>query len=239
MIVIPAMDIYNKKIARLSKGDFNSAVYYSLSPVEMALQVKNHGFQWLHLVDLEGAKSGEPAVLDILKEIKESTGLKVEFGGGIRNRQMARKISLAGADRLVIGSVSVTDRPEFEAIVAETGAEKIVAASDIRDGRIALKGWLETSDVTLEEYIEYCLSLGVKTFLCTDISRDGMLEGANRELYGLLLEKYPDIRLIASGGVKDKDDLIRLSELKLYGAVVGKALYENKTNLKELSEIGK
>lgn len=237
MKIIPAMDIYRNKITRLSKGDFNTAVFYGTSPLDMALDVEQHGFDWMHMVDLEGAKTGEPSVLGLLEQIKTKTKLKIEFGGGIRNSTYARKVMDAGADRIVVGSVSVTDRKEFSQIVNDAGADNIIAAADINGEHIAVKGWLETSQVTLDEYIVNCMADGISIFLCTDISKDGMLGGANYQLYERLLQKY-DIKLIASGGVKDAEDLVKLKQLNLYGAVVGKALYENKTNLKELAAIG-
>ncbi|MGE5401869.1 MAG: 1-(5-phosphoribosyl)-5-[(5-phosphoribosylamino)methylideneamino]imidazole-4-carboxamide isomerase [Ignavibacteriales bacterium] len=239
MIIIPAIDIYEKQIVRLKEGDFSRVTFYGNSPLEQAKVFKNHGFSWLHIVDLSASKTGNITTLDIVEEIKLKTGMNIEFGGGIRSGSSVEKILSAGADRVIIGSLSVQNKAEFEEIVQRHDPGRIVIAADVKDEKIAIKGWTEQTSLSLSDHIEYCLGLGIDTFLCTDISKDGMLEGTNTGLYSRILKKYPGIKLIASGGVKDIEDVKRVKDLDVYGVVVGKAIYENKINLKELAEVGK
>lgn len=238
MIVIPAIDIYGNKVVRLKEGDFNEVTSYASTPLEQAMLYEQTGFKWLHMVDLAGSKTGEMTALDILKEIRSKTSLRIEFGGGVRDRESARRIIDSGADRVIIGSLSVRNKPAFESIIAELSPEKIIVAADVKDEMIAVSGWTEQTGVSLYEHIEYCTGAGVDTFLCTDISKDGLLTGTNTGLYEKILERYPSIKLIASGGIKDLDDVKKVGKLNVYGVVVGRAIYENKINIKELAEIG-
>ncbi|HEX2865756.1 MAG TPA: 1-(5-phosphoribosyl)-5-[(5-phosphoribosylamino)methylideneamino]imidazole-4-carboxamide isomerase [Ignavibacteriales bacterium] len=238
MIVIPAIDIYQNKIVRLREGDFSKVTFYENSPIDQAKIFEGHGFKWLHMVDLEGSKTGNVSTLGIIEEIKSRTGLLVEFGGGVRNEASVRSIISSGADRVIIGSLSVENKKEFENILHAHGPQKVVVASDVKDGMIAVKGWTEKTAVSLKDHIAYCMDKGVETFLCTDIRRDGMLMGTNTDLYSEILSLFPGIKLIASGGIKDISDVRKVAELNVYGVVIGKAIYENKISLKELGEVG-
>jgi phosphoribosylformimino-5-aminoimidazole carboxamide ribotide isomerase len=238
MLIIPAIDILNNKVARLTKGDFNKAKYYDTTPLEIARKYEEAGFQWLHIVDLGATLDKKINILPVLKEIKNNTGLKLEFGGGIRNSSQVKDALNAGADRIVIGSLSIKNKAAFAEIVDEYGADKFVVALDSYNERILVKGWTEDSGVSIYEHIDYCKELGIDTFLCTDISRDGTLTGSNTQLYGKILEYSPDIKLIASGGIGSIHDVLVLSQLNIYAVIVGKAIYENKINIKDLAKIG-
>lgn len=239
MIVIPAIDIYQNKIVRLKEGDFSKVTFYPNSPLEQAELFEEHGFSWLHVVDLSGSKTGEISVLQVIEEIKSKTNLKVEFGGGVRDENSVSRIFSSGADRVIIGSLSVQNKKEFEYILDRHNPGRVVIAADVKDEMIAVKGWTEQTSLSLSDHIRYCMSKGVETFLCTDISRDGMLSGTNTELYKKILNDFPGIKLIASGGIKDINDVRKVSELNPYGVVIGKAIYENKISLEELSKVGK
>jgi len=239
MIVIPAVDIFENKVVRLLKGDFNQIKIYSESALEQAKIFEQNGFEWIHIVDLLGSKNGNINVIDLINQIKSETKLKIEFGGGIRNLENAEKLISLGVNKLIIGSMSIIDKNEFENIVNRIGEEKIIVAADVSDEKISIKGWTQLTSVSLYEHINYCISLGIDTFLCTDISKDGMLSGTNLDLYKKIMNQYSKINLIASGGIKDLEDVKKVNELNVYGVVVGKAIYENKINLKELAEVGK
>jgi len=239
MIIIPAIDILENKIVRLRKGDFNQVEFYSNSPLEQARLYESYGFKWLHLVDLNGSKTGIISVSEIILEIKSKTDLKIEFGGGIRSYDNAATLLALGVDKVIVGSLSIQDKNEFDKIIANAGADKILVAADVKDEMILIKGWTENTAISIYEHIDYCKNQGVNNFLCTDISTDGMLTGTNLKLYARLLKNYPDINLIASGGVKDINDVKALNDLNVYGVVIGKAIYENKIELKELVKIGK
>ncbi|MGK9477286.1 1-(5-phosphoribosyl)-5-[(5-phosphoribosylamino)methylideneamino]imidazole-4-carboxamide isomerase [Melioribacter sp. OK-6-Me] len=238
MLIIPAIDILNNKVARLTKGDFDKAKYYDTTPLAIARKYEEAGFQWLHIVDLGATLDKKINVLPIIREIKNYTGIKVEFGGGIRNLSQVEEVFKAGADRIVIGSLSIRDKNTFERIVELYGAEKIVVALDSYNEKIFIKGWTEDSGVSIYEHINYCKELGINIFLCTDISRDGTLTGSNTQLYRKIMEYNSDIKLIASGGIGSIHDVLMLSQLNVYAVVVGKAIYENKINIKDLAKIG-
>ncbi len=236
MIVIPAIDIYKDAVVRLTKGDFNSITYYDKTPEEQAELYASLGFKLIHVVDLLGSKSGELTASSSLKKIKQETGLKIEFGGGIRNLKTVSELFSAGADFAVIGSLSVKNKDEFELIVNRFSPEKIIAAVDAENEMLKVSGWTEDTKTSIYEHIEYCSGLGIKKFLCTDISKDGMLSGTNIELYKKIINRFPDIQLIASGGIKDINDIKKLAEINPFAVVVGKAIYEGKIDLKELAE---
>jgi phosphoribosylformimino-5-aminoimidazole carboxamide ribotide isomerase len=239
MLIIPAIDIIDGKVVRLRKGDFNEVSNYKVTPFEQAKKYFKSGFKWIHLVDLNASKTGSISTIEIIKKIKEETQLKIEFGGGVRNAKTVEELVNAGVERVVVGSLSVTDRKVFEEIVKTFGADEIVVAADVKNENIAIKGWTENSDINLFKHIEYCISLGLEYFLCTDISRDGMMTGPNINLYKKIIDRYPNIKLIASGGIKDINDIIALKSIKINAVIVGKAIYENKVSLKELIKIGK
>ncbi len=237
MKIIPAIDIIDGKVVRLSKGKYESKVIYEKTPLEQAEIYNDLGFDWLHIVDLSGSKEGKINTIKILKEIKNKTNLKIEFGGGIRTKQDVITLNNIGVDGIIIGSLSITNKQEFESVFNNIEPNKIIIATDVLDYNIRIKGWTENTNVHLFNHIEYCTALGVPNFLCTDIAVDGMLTGPNFNLYKSTLEKFPEIKLTASGGVSNLNDIIKLQELPLRGVVVGKAIYENKIDLKELAKL--
>ena len=239
MLIIPAIDILDGKLVRLEKGDYQTHKIYSDNPFEVAKEFAEHRFDLIHIVDLSGSKDGRINTIELLKKIKSELNIKIEFGGGIRSLEDVKKLVDSGVDKVVIGSISITNKHEFENIVKVIGSGKIIAAIDSEDGLIKVKGWTEQTNVTIENHIDYCLSLNVDTFLCTDIKKDGMLTGPNINLYKNLMDKFSISKIIASGGVSRIEDVIELKEQNLYAVVIGKAIYENKINLKELAELAR
>ena len=238
MLIIPAIDLYENKIVRLKKGDFNQVTFYEQTPLEKAKEFEQHGFEWLHIVDLLGSKSGTITVEEIIREVKKETKLKLEFGGGVRDSQTVSHLFDFGVDKIILGSISVKNKNEFEAIVKNFPSQNFIIAVDALDEKLAVSGWTEATAISIYEHIEYCLQFGLTHFLCTDISKDGMLTGTNIELYKKILARFPNINIIASGGIKDLDDVIKVKDINPYGVVIGKAIYENKIDLKELAEVG-
>lgn len=236
MKIIPAIDILDNKLVRLEKGNYQSSKIYSENPLDVAKTFDEYGFEWLHIIDLSGSKSGKISVFNLLNKIKNQTRLKIQFGGGIRSLEDAKQL-IKYVDRIIIGSLSVTNKNEFEGIISEIGEEKIICAVDVKDEKVMIKGWTVDSELTLQNHIEYCNSVGINNFLVTDIYRDGMLTGPNINLYGKLITDYPSLNFIASGGISSQDDLINLKKINACAVVVGKALYENKISLKELKKI--
>ena len=239
MLIIPAIDIIDGKVVRLTKGDYSQSKFYSNSPIEQAKIYAENGFTRIHIVDLHGAKSGFVSVDNILTNIKKNTNLEVEFGGGIRSFKDAIKLTDLGVDYLIIGSLSILNRDEFEKIVKAIGGNKIISGSDVDGENILIKGWTEDTNISIYDHIKYCSDLEINDFLCTDIAKDGVLAGPNVGLYKNLVNKYPNKNIYASGGVSNMQDIINLLEVNAFAAIVGKAIYENKIELKELSEIGK
>ena len=236
MLIIPAIDIYENKVVRLRKGNFEDISYYDFTPLEMAKKYEKLGFRLIHIVDLLGSKTGRFTALNSIEQIKEKTKLEVEFGGGVRSINSVEELIFAGVDRVIIGSLAVKNKKEFEQIVDKYSDDKIIVAIDAVSEKVKVSGWTEETGITVSEHINYSMSLGIKRFLCTDISKDGMLKGSNRELYKKLIKEFSSIELIASGGVKDINEIKELNNLGLWGAVVGKAIYEGKINLKELAD---
>ncbi len=231
MILLPAIDLYAGKAVRLKKGDYAEMTVYRDDPVALAKELEAQGAQWLHMVDLEGAKSGLAPNLPIAAEIARTTGLKVEYGGGLRSLEVLEKCMDAGISRTILGTAAVTD-PALLSAALEKWGEKIAAGADIKDGKIAIKGWLETAEETLTAFLDRMESLGVQTAICTDISRDGMLGGTNRELYASLVSRKGP-KIVASGGVSSLEDIRALKALGLYGAILGKAYYTGAVDLRE------
>ena len=235
MLIYPAIDMYDKKAVRLFKGDYNQMTVYSENPVEVAIDFKNCGATHIHLVDLEGAKSGTTPNFEVVKNIKDSTGLFCEIGGGIRNMDVIDKYITAGVDRVILGTAAVTNPGFVEEAVAKYG-DRIAVGIDIKDGYVAIKGWTETSDDDAFAFCDKMQNIGVKTIICTDISKDGAMQGTNHELYKELSERF-DIQIIASGGVSTIDDIARLRKLDIYGAIIGKAYYTKAIDLTEAIEV--
>ena len=230
MILLPAIDLYEKKVVRLTRGDYAQMTVYHDDPVAQAASFQEAGAQWLHTVDLEGAKDGSTPNYFVIKSICKDTSLKVEIGGGIRSLDTIQKYLDAGVERVILGTKAVTDPAFLEESLNKFGSH-IAVGVDIKDGKIAIKGWLETAQESVEDFFTKLCRLGVSTVICTDVSKDGMLAGTNVDLYRQLSQKF-SLDLIASGGVSSRADLAHLKELGLYGAILGKALYTGALDLK-------
>lgn len=235
MYIYPAIDLYEGKAVRLYKGDYAQMTVYSEKPAEVAKTFAAAGSKHIHLVDLEGAKKGVPANLDTIRKIIEAADLFVEVGGGIRSMETIESYLSIGVKRVILGTAAVTDPPFLEAALAKYG-DKIAIGVDLKDGFVAIKGWTEKSELTADAFFEKMQTLGVKTVICTDISRDGAMKGTNRELYQELSSKY-SIDLIASGGVSTLEDVKALAAMDLHGAIIGKAYYIGAIDLKEAIEV--
>ena len=235
MVLYPAIDLVRGKAVRLYKGDYAQMTVYSEEPVSVAKAFQAAGARNIHLVDLEGAKSGVPENLETIREIIAQTDLFLEVGGGIRNMQTVDTYLNAGVDRVILGTAAVTD-PAFLQAALEAYGQKIAVGVDLKDGFFAIKGWTETSELTADAFFTRMEQLGVKTIICTDISRDGAMKGTNRELYRQLSRKF-SIDLIASGGVSSLEDVKALAEMNLHGAIIGKAYYIGAIDLKEAIEV--
>ncbi len=237
MRIFPAIDLFEGKAVRLFKGDYNQMTVYSENPIEIALDFQAQGATCMHLVDLEGAKSGDTPNLQTVKKLVGVGGMEVEVGGGIRNLATIEKYLSAGVARVILGTAAVTDQAFLTEALRSYG-ERIAVGVDIKDGKVAIKGWTEKSD---KEAFAFCAELeekGVKTIICTDISKDGAMQGANHGLYQKLSEELK-INVIASGGVSSIEDVKKLAALRLYGAIVGKAYYTKAISLKEAIEVAK
>lgn len=238
MLIFPAIDMYGGKAVRLYRGDYEQMAVYSDDPVSVARDFVLAGAEQIHMVDLEGARDGDMPNLGTVREIYEATGAFIELGGGIRSLDALARVFDAGVSRAILGTAAVSDPAFLEAAVAKYGS-KIAAGCDLRDGVVAVKGWLESSGVTADEFFSRMTALGIDTIICTDIARDGAMRGANAVLYGEIMAAHPGIKLVASGGVSGMEDIGRLRALNLYGAIVGKAYYTGAIDLKKAVEAAK
>ena len=237
MIILPAIDLYEKKAVRLFKGDYDRMTVYSENPIEIAKDFEKHGAKYIHMVDLEGAKDGSTPNISVVNQVASQTNLFVEIGGGIRNITTAEKYISAGVGRVILGTAAVNDEDFLKEALKKYG-KKIAVGADVKDGYIAIKGWLEKSQISLEDFLDKMERLGVDNVICTDISRDGAMKGTNVELYKKLSGKY-NLNITASGGVSDIYDINRLKEMGLYGAIIGKAYYTGAISLKEALEVAR
>ena len=237
MNIFPAIDLYDKKAVRLFKGDYNQMTVYSENPIDVARDFEAKGAKFIHMVDLEGAKDGTTPNLSIVADIANKTSLFVEIGGGIRSMETVDKYLSAGVSRVILGTSAVTDE-EFLKSAIEKYGEKIAVGADVKDGYIAIKGWLEKSAYTLDAFFEKMQNMGVKTIICTDISKDGAMKGTNLQMYSELSKKY-SLDIVASGGVSAIDDVKALRKMELYGAIIGKAYYTGAIDLTEAIEVAK
>ena len=237
MLIFPAIDLYEKQAVRLFKGDYNRKTVYSNDPVSVARDFKKSGASHIHLVDLEGAKTGETPNFDVVCAIKRETGLFCEIGGGIRSMEVVEKYISAGLDRVILGTAAVTNEGFVQEAVEKYG-EKIAVGIDIKDGFAAIKGWTESSGIDAFEFCERMEKIGVRTLICTDISKDGAMVGTNRALYKKLSEKF-SVDIVASGGVSSINDVKALRKLNIYGAIIGKAYYTKAVDLGEAIEVAK
>jgi phosphoribosylformimino-5-aminoimidazole carboxamide ribotide isomerase len=237
MEIIPAIDIIDGKCVRLTKGDYNVCKTYSDSPLDMALRFQDAGLRRLHLVDLDGAKSSHIVNHSVLETITGHTDLTVDFGGGIKSTSDLDTALGCGASMVTIGSTAVTDPELMAEWIERYGQEHIILGADARNGKISVKGWKEDSTLTLNEFIRDYVNKGITQVLCTDINRDGMLQGPATELYKTILSSFPNLKLIASGGVSSVADLEALKQAGLPAAIIGKAYYEGRITLQQLSEL--
>ena len=235
MYIFPAIDLYEGKAVRLYKGDYAQMTVYSENPVAVAEDFARQGARFIHLVDLEGAKSGTTPNLETVRAIVSATDLFAEVGGGVRSMETIEAYLNAGVRRVILGTAAVTDE-DFLYRATRAFGERIAVGADIKDGKIAIRGWTETSDLTPDAFCRRMQQLGVETIICTDVSKDGAMMGANHALYRMLSDEF-DMQLIASGGVSSIEDVRRLADLGLYGAIIGKAYYTGAISLSEAIEV--
>jgi phosphoribosylformimino-5-aminoimidazole carboxamide ribotide isomerase len=234
MRIIPAIDIIDGKCVRLSKGDYDTKIIYNENPLEVAKSFEAHGIEYLHLVDLDGAKSSKIVNYKILEQIANQTSLKIDFGGGLKSDDDLRIAFESGANQITGGSIAVKNRAIFEKWISEYGSDKIILGADAKNEKIAVSGWLEDSDEQLIPFIQDYQSKGIQYVICTDIAKDGMLEGPSFDLYEKILKEAIGVKLIASGGISTFDELPKLAELGCEGTIIGKAIYEGRISLKQL-----
>lgn len=234
MRIIPAIDIIEGKCVRLSKGDYDTKKVYNENPLEVAKAFEAHGIKYLHLVDLDGAKSKHIVNHKVLERIASKTNLKIDFGGGLKTDEDLHIAFESGANQITGGSIAVKDRDTFLGWIKKHGSEKIILGADAMDEKVAVSGWQEESEEELLPFVKSYQQEGIQYVICTDISKDGMLEGPSFELYQKIDEQVPQLKLIASGGISTFEELPRLAEIGCEGTIIGKAIYENRINLKEL-----
>lgn len=237
MILLPAIDLYKKKAVRLFRGDYANMTVYSENPIEIARDFEAKGCTHIHMVDLEGAKDGTTPNLAIVEQVARETSLFVEIGGGIRSMETVERYLNAGVSRVILGTAAVNDEAFLREAVAKYG-EKIAVGADVKDGYIAIKGWLEKSQVTLEDFLAKMEAIGVRNIICTDISKDGAMQGTNLQLYRELSRKF-SLDITASGGVSAMEDIRQLRAMEIYGAIIGKAYYTGAIDLAEALEVAK
>lgn len=235
MDIIPAIDLIEGQVVRLSQGDYNQQTTYSSNPLEVAKEFEDHGITRLHVVDLEGAKGEGIVNLKVLEKLASSTALVIDFGGGIKKEADLREAFDAGARYVTVGSIAVTEPDLVKEWISTFGSDRLILGADSKDRMIRTHGWLQESEAEVTTFIQSYVSAGLHTVICTDISKDGMLSGPSYELYGELLGSMPSLKLIASGGVSSILDLERLRDLEMDGAIIGRALYEGTITLEELA----
>ena len=235
MEIIPAIDIIDGKCVRLTQGDYAQKKIYNEHPLEVAMQFEGAGLKRLHLVDLDGAKAGAVRNWKVLEEIAGKTGLVIDFGGGIKTAKDVDIVFSSGAALATVGSIAVKDAERFVSWLQQYGAAKFLLGADVKNEKIAVGGWLETTDRWIYDFIRDFIEKGVEQIFCTDVSKDGLLQGPSLELYRNILEKFPDLHFIASGGVSAMEDVEQLEEIGCKGVIIGKAIYEGRITLKELT----
>ncbi|MBR5528553.1 MAG: 1-(5-phosphoribosyl)-5-[Clostridia bacterium] len=237
MYIFPEIDLYDGKAVRLFKGEYSQMTVYSERPWEIAVDFEKNGSEHIHLVDLEGAKDGTTPNISIIKKIRDSVGLFIEVGGGIRNMETVEKYIAIGVDRVILGTAAVTDEEFLKSAVKAYG-EKIAVGVDIKDGFVAIRGWTEKTQYSCFDFCKKMQDIGVSTLICTDISKDGAMMGTNHGLYRELSEKF-SMNIIASGGVSSLEDVQKLNDLGIYGAIIGKAYYTGAISIKEAVKVTK
>ena len=236
MKIIPAIDIIDGKCVRLEQGVYSAKTIYNENPLEVAKQFEDSGIKHLHLVDLDGAKQGKIINWKVLENIANNTNLIIDFGGGIKTSEDVEIVFNAGANQLTAGSIAVKDREKVKNWINNFGTEKIILGADVKNEMIAISGWQETSELNLFDFLEDYTKSGIKYSICTDISKDGMLVGSSIELYKKITLKFPELNLVASGGVTSIEEVAQLNKMGMYGAIIGKAIYENRISLKALEK---
>jgi phosphoribosylformimino-5-aminoimidazole carboxamide ribotide isomerase len=234
MRIIPAIDIIDGKCVRLTKGDYDTKKVYNENPIEVAKRFESVGVQYLHLVDLDGAKANHIVNYKVLEQIASKTSLKIDFGGGLKSNEDLHIAFNSGAKQITGGSIAVKDADTFEGWIEKYGSSKIILGADCNNENIAISGWQEESQLQVIPFIKGYRAKGVKYVICTDIAKDGMLEGPSFELYKQILQEAKDVKLIASGGITTIEDINKLEDLGCEGAIIGKALYEGRISLREL-----
>ncbi len=237
MEIIPAIDMIDAKCVRLTLGDFNQKKVYNEDPLEVAKEFEDNGIKRLHLVDLDGAKSGKIVNYKTLEKIASKTKLIIDFGGGLNSNEDLQIAFNSGAEMVTGGSIAVKNREVFTRWLSEFGAERIILGADVRNNKIAIKGWLEEADVTIDELITSYQPNGISKVICTDISKDGAMKGPSFELYERLQQQFPQQKFIASGGVTVLNDVIKLKEMNMHGVIIGKAIYEQTIKIKDLVDL--
>lgn len=233
-IIIPAIDLIDGRCVRLTQGDYDQKKEYSADPLDMAKQYEDCGVSRLHIVDLDGAKAKQPCNLRTLEKIASGTSLDIEWGGGIKDSVSLRSALDAGAGRIICGSVAVDNRQEFLTWLSEFGSSKIILGADVKDGKVATHGWLKDSGLTLAELMDWYVPAGLTQMICTDISKDGMLQGPDFEFYVDLKRAFPTVDVTLSGGISCMADIEKAAQLELHSVIVGKAIYEGRISLKEI-----
>ena len=237
MQIIPAIDIIEGKCVRLTQGDYSQKKVYNEHPLEVAMEFEDAGLQRLHLVDLDGAKAGKVRNWKVLETIAGKTGMIIDFGGGIKTAGDVDIVFNSGAALATVGSIAVKDPPLFLHWLQEYGADRFLLGADVKDEKIAVGGWLETTDRWIYDFIAEYMEKGVRQLFCTDVSKDGLLQGPSTELYRNIVEKFPDLHFIASGGVSGIEDVHELAAIGCQGVIIGKAIYEGRVTLSELMNI--
>lgn len=237
MRIIPAIDVIEGKCVRLTKGDYSTKKVYNENPLEVAKMFEDSGIEFLHVVDLDGAKASQIINYKVLEQIATKTNLKIDFGGGLKTNEDLKIAFESGANQITGGSIAVKNSSIFESWITSFGSEKIILGADCNNEKIAVSGWLEESDLKVIPFIQGYIEKGIQYVICTDISKDGMLEGPSFDLYKRILAETNDsIKLIASGGISQFDELPKLVELGCEGVIIGKAIYENRISLKQLEQ---
>lgn len=236
MELIPAIDLIDGRCVRLTQGDYEKTKVYSENPIDMAKRYADSGIRRLHVVDLDGAKAKEPCNLRVLEQIATATSLDIEWGGGIKSTDALRSAINAGASRVICGSVAVDNRELFAQWLQEYGSHRVILGADVRNGKVATHGWLKDGGVGVEELVESFLSCGLSQLICTDITKDGMMQGPNFPLYKNLQERYPMVDVTLSGGISSMRDIQQAHEMGLRAVIIGKAIYEGSITLKEIEQ---
>lgn len=237
MTIIPAIDIIDGKCVRLTQGDYNQKTVYNEHPLEVAKQFEDAGLTRLHLVDLDGAKAGQVRNWKVLETLAAKTGMIIDFGGGVKAEKDVQIILDSGAALVTVGSIAVKDETLFVSWLQHFGADKFLLGADVKDEKIAVHGWLETTDVWIYDFIRKYLDHGVQQIFCTDVAKDGALQGPSTQLYKNIIAEFPELHFIASGGVSNIDDVHQLADIGCSGVIIGKAIYEGRISLQELQKI--